>query len=885
MKERLSNLLKAKKHYIDAKEKILLDWVAYDSPKQILKLHDIKAQDFIDNYARGVFNYFMGVISGELEIGNCPTMQDLLIYFKHRDIGADELFEICSNFRRSMVNFTYEKNLDSKELFDELYYLFDKNFNGVLKNYTDTIFQKEQEINRNVKLLSEYKKALDESALISKTDMNGNITYVNKKLIDLCGYGEKELIGQNQSILKHSDTPKEYFEKLWLELKHNDIYRGTVKNSKKNGEYFYMDMTIVKINDVNSKKAEYMLIAYDVTRLIDARYEAQKAGQAKEYFLSNMSHEIRTPLNAILGFVKLLIDDDISKKHREYLNIIYTSGKNLLSIINNILDFSKLRSGEFRIEPKEFFIHDEISSSLELFVASASLKNITILSFIDPKIPKQLYGDALRINQILSNFLSNAIKFTPENGVINVDVSYKEGILKIAVKDNGIGISDNNLKNIFSAFVQAQHQGYAKSDGTGLGLSISNQLARHMNGSVNVTSKLGKGSTFSMEIPVRIHNSEQIILDDINEFKFFKIVFYSKDEKNSYKRDSFLRYANVFGMDIEVVDNLDGYFDIAIFINRDVDDNFRKSIYRSNKKYISLMSLQNDIYDDYSNVTCIYFPLYCTKIKSSFAELLTPEVITPDTNNSILKYKGHILVAEDNEANQALIKIILAKYGLSFDLVENGKEAVDKFKTSSYDLVLMDEQMPVMDGNEAVKNILEYEKQNSLKHTPISALTANVIKGSRERGLKRGYDSFLGKPIVLKELEEVFKKYLQIDKQILAIKQEKNSDQEKLKGLDMKKLKKELMLDEDELLMLVDLFIKKMEKTIPDLQKAIEEKDYKKISFLAHSIKGSSGNFRIKFLQDKSYEIEKRAKNKDSNYDYIKTFKLIKSKIQEINIS
>ena len=886
MKEKLLNLVRTQKYYMQFKEKILLNWVEYDSPKKILELHKIEPKKFIDDYAGGVFDYFMGVISGELEIGNCPTMQDLLVYLKDRDVRADELFEICSNFRRSMIDFTYSSKLNSKELFEELYYLFDKNFNGVLKYYTDTIFQKEQEININVKLLSEYKKALDESALISKTDLNGNITYINENFTNLCGYSEVELIGKNHNIMRHKDTPKEYFDNLWYELKHNNLYKGTIKNSKKNGEYFYIDMTIVEINDVHSKLAEYMLIAYDITKLIDARFEAQKAGQAKEYFLSNMSHEIRTPLNAILGFVKLLIDDDISKKHREYLNIIYSSSKNLLSIINNILDFSKLRSGEFTIEPKVFFLHKEISSSLELFVASASVKNITILSFIDPKIPKQLFGDALRIKQILSNFLSNAIKFTPEGGLINIEVSYINGILKIAVTDNGIGISNDNLKNIFFAFVQAEHQDHAKSEGTGLGLSICNQLAKHMHGFVNVASELGKGSTFWMEIPVEVHSNECMILDDISEFKFFKIVFYSNNIKDSSKRDSFLRYANVFGMDIEVVDNLQSYYDIAIFINEEVDENFKNEILKSNKKYIALMSIQSNIYDKHNNISLIYFPLYCSKIKTSFTYLLTPDVITPDFDTPSLKYKGHILVAEDNEANQELIKILLSKYGLSFDLVENGFDALNKYKIGKYDLILMDEQMPIMDGNEAVKKIFEYEKTNNLKHTPVSALTANVIKGSKEKGLQNGYDAFLGKPIMLKELEDVFKKYLEIDKtKKLVISKQQNKSDNKLNGLDMKKLKRELMLDESELIMLIKLFIKKMKKTLIDLEEAIKLKDYKKISFLAHSIKGSSGNFRIKILQDNSFEMEQKAKVKDSSYDYNKTFELIKTKIQEINIS
>ena len=206
MIDTVPNLIQKQNIFINAKQDILLNWLSYESPKEILKLHKIDSQLFINKYASGVFDYFMGVIAGEVEIGDCPVMQSLLAYLKDREISAEELFQLCNHFRKSMVDFTYDSDIHSREIYEEISYIFDENFRGILKFYTDTIFQK----------------------------------------------------------------------------------------------------------------------------LVDARQEALQAGQAKEYFLSNMSHEIRTPLNAILGFVNLLIDENVSKKHRNYLDIIQNSGENLL---------------------------------------------------------------------------------------------------------------------------------------------------------------------------------------------------------------------------------------------------------------------------------------------------------------------------------------------------------------------------------------------------------------------------------------------------------------------------------------------------------------------------------------------------------------------------
>ncbi|MCF6309190.1 MAG: ATP-binding protein [Sulfurimonas sp.] len=881
---KIPHLIKSQDIFIAAKEAILLQWISYEHPQKILKLHNIDKKNFLEEYADGVFDYFMSVISGECEIGNCPIIENLLAYLKEQNIKSDELFEICSHFRRSMIDFTYDVKLNSKEIFDEISYIFDQNFQGVLKYYTDTIFQKEQEISRYVRLLNEYQMALDESSIISKTDMNGNIIYVNDKYIRLSGYNKEELIGSRHSIIRHEDMPQEYFDDLWFQLENAGIFRGTLKNHKKNGEYFYIDVTIVKITDPYDSSIEYMSIANDVTKLIDARLEAQKASQAKEYFLSNMSHEIRTPLHAILGFVNLLIEQDVSKQHRKYLDIILSSGENLLSIINDILDFSKLRSGEFNIEPRIFSIHDEISHTLELFVASANAKNIIITSFIDPAIPKELYADSLRVKQILSNFLSNAIKFTKIGGHISVEATCEDSILKISVNDNGIGIAEDEIQNIFTAFTQAGRGEIERLDGTGLGLSICHQLSEHMGGSVHAHSEIGKGSTFLVELPVEIHNTECQLFSDLDEVRTLKIVFYDKNMVRGYKSDSFLKYSDMFDMNVEMVDNLDVEYDIAIFLDQYIDDRVKNKILKSNKKYIALISKPNDKYEKYTHIVCINFPLYCSKIKAAFEELLNPNVPVPHKHRSSAKFEGHILVAEDNEANQELIKIILTKYGLTYDLACNGLEAVELYKNSYYDLIFMDEQMPIMDGNEAVQQILKYEKEKELRHTPVSALTANVIKGAKERGLKSGFDSFLGKPIIIKELEKVFHSYLKVI-------QESTENQDfgplynRIEGLDCEKLIQELLLNEEELIMLVELFIKKMSKQLPELENAIKSKDYKKIALIAHSIKGSSGNFRLEVVQEDTAEMEKMAKKENSKYDYESIFQIIKDRVVKIKVS
>ncbi len=860
----------------NGKTSIISNWMEYKAPQTILLHHKIDNEIFITKYASNVFDYFMGVIKGVVQIGDCPVIAELLKYLKDRNISSKELFVICSHFKLSMVEFSYESGINTKDLFSEISYVFDKNFSKVLEIYSETIYEKDIEIGKNVELLEQYIYALNESALVSKTDKNGFITHVNTKFMKLCGYDEDELIGRSHSVMRHEDMSKVFFKKLWDTIQSNQIFTGTIKNKSKDGSYFYIDTTIMPIEDPFSGKKEYMAIGYEVTKLIDARQKAIEADKAKDYFLSNMSHEIRTPLNAILGFVSLLKDENISLKHKNYLDIIHNSGENLLNIINDILDFSKLRSGEFTIEPKVFNLEEVLSHTMELFVASANQKQITIISFIDPTIPSEILADQLRLGQIVSNFLSNAIKFTPANGIIEVDAVYENGSIKISVEDSGVGIAKRDIKKIFDAFTQAQNSIIKRSGGTGLGLSICKQLAEMMDGYIDVESTVGKGSKFTLNLPVVIVNSEMLSLD-CKMLQEKQISFFVNENTDSRKLDIFKKYYNQIGIELNIINDIkQSDYDLLYFMDSDLDDALRYKIIQKNRPAIAIMEYMDDNYELISNISNLCFPIYLTKLRDRTLDALGLSEAYNQRKSSMQnsrKFSGHILVAEDNEPNQELIKIILDKYGVTYDIASNGVEAVEMFKENIYDLVLMDDQMPIKNGFEAVDDIRYYEQVYNKKHTPISTLTANVIKGSKEKSLENGCDYFLGKPIILKELEILFEEFLDTTQ----MKEDEGS-------FDIENLKNELQLDAEQLKTLLKIYIKKMDETLPKLQDEIGQKSYYNISRLAHSVKGSSANFRLDMIQKYAHELEVNAKEENEVYNYEECLQRIEKEYMKIKV-
>ncbi len=379
----------------------------------------------------------------------------------------------------------------------------------------------------------------------------------------------------------------------------------------------------------------------------NAKIVAQKSEQAsktKSEFLANMSHEIRTPLNAILGFIDLLKEKEKNKEKLKYIQTIQSSSTTLLGIINDILDFSKIESGNLNVEKIDFNTHEELGTLADLFRAKASEKSVSLSFVLDKNLPKALKSDPLRIKQIMANMLSNAIKFTPRNGRIELLIKHTEENLHISVKDNGIGIAKDKQEDIFKAFSQAESSTTRKYGGTGLGLAISSKLVVMLGGELKLESKEGQGSRFYFEIPAPIG-------------KFKKIT------------------------------------------------------------------------------------------------------VAKHSDLAIIKGK-RILLVEDNKANQMFMSLILKKFGLIFDIANDGVEAVRAYKNNFYDLILMDENMPNLNGIEATKQILEYERDEKMRHTPIVALTANALKGDRERFIEAGMDEYLTKPLDKEKLSFMLKEFL-----------------------------------------------------------------------------------------------------------------------------
>ena len=375
----------------------------------------------------------------------------------------------------------------------------------------------------------------------------------------------------------------------------------------------------------------------------EQRDNAINAAKVKAEFLANMSHEIRTPLNGILGFVELLEETIKDKKSKEYLEIIDNSSHHLMGVIDDVLDFSKIESGKLNLDEHDFEPKKEFQSIRNLFEAKSSQKNISLHLNINKNVPDVLYSDPLRIKQIISNLVSNAIKFTGDGKNIYINISYEKTSLTLSVRDEGIGIASDKLEYIFEAFNQEDTSTTRQYGGTGLGLSISMELVSLLGGTLNVKSFPGEGSEFYFSIPIK-----------------------------------------------------EGV----------------------------------------------------TKLK------------TIDTFEQISFDGKKILLVEDNKSNQLFMSVILKKMNLEFDIAINGLEAIDKFKNNSYDLILMDENMPVMNGIEAAKCIIAYEEEKNLLHTPIVALTANALKNDRERFLNSGMDEYLSKPLDRIALNKVLQKLL-----------------------------------------------------------------------------------------------------------------------------
>ena len=544
-------------------------------------------------------------------------------------------------------------------------------------------------------------------------------------------------------------------------------------------------ISVLKNIDLNSSrgmKDGYRFIELLIENAKSDKQEALEANKSKSLFLANMSHEIRTPLNGIVGFTELLKSTELNSEQVEFINIIEKSSENLLSIINNILDLSKIESNNTELEIIAFDPIIEFESAIETYGVKASEKNIDLNLYLDPKIDKKLLGDAVKIKEVLINLLSNAIKFTDFGGKIDIEIMKVSSIgnqseISFSIKDNGVGMTKEQQLNVFTAFTQADVSITRKYGGTGLGLTLSTKFLELMDSELKLESQKELGSTFYFTILFE-EAEESTKLSTTSKFNDITVCKF--DYNTPVQQDIYLsKYLEHYNIETKGFTtpadlkkcNLDKELH-SIWIDADTcDDTLLQTIHKLNSNKLVLIS-SFDNRDKLEKLglntgRILYKPLTPTKVVLGINKVSEEEenavnnnkVSTSTPFNSI-QFEGKILVAEDNFINQKLIKQILLKYGVEIELANDGLEAFEKRKSETYDLIFMDIQMPVMDGIEATHEILNYELEEQLQHIPIVALTANALKGDKERFLAEGLDEYIPKPIETNELLFILRKFL-----------------------------------------------------------------------------------------------------------------------------
>jgi signal transduction histidine kinase/CheY-like chemotaxis protein len=540
----------------------------------------------------------------------------------------------------------------------------------------------------------------------------------------------------------------------------------------------------INLNSSRGMKDGYKFIELLIENAKSDKMEALEANESKSLFLANMSHEIRTPLNGIVGFTELLKSTDLNSEQIEFTNIIEKSSENLLSIINNILDLSKIESNKTELDMVIFDPIIEFESAIETYGVKASEKNIDLNLYLDPSINKKLLGDSVKIKEVLINLLSNAIKFTDFGGKIDIEIMKISSVenqteISFSIKDNGVGMTKEQQLNVFAAFTQADVSITRKYGGTGLGLTISTKFLELMESELKLESQKEKGTRFYFSILFEevLESTELGMISEFNDITICKFDYDIPVQQDIYI-SKYLEHYHINSSSFTTPSdlkkcNLDKNLH-SIWIDVDTcDDTLLETINKLNShKLVLLSSFSNrDRLEKLGLNTAkiLYKPITPSKIVQGVSTIaptideksLNKTVTSASTPFNSIQFNGKILVAEDNFINQKLIKQILLKYGVEVELANNGLEAFEKRKGETYDLIFMDIQMPVMDGIEATHEILNYEVEEKLQHIPIVALTANALKGDRERFLAEGLDEYIPKPIETNELLFILRKFLE----------------------------------------------------------------------------------------------------------------------------
>lgn len=590
-------------------------------------------------------------------------------------------------------------------------------------------------------------------------------------------------------------------------------------------------------------------MAYQRYQLSQSNLEIERAANMKSDFLANMSHEIRTPMNAVIGMAELALREELPPLAREYVNLIISSGKTLLTIINDILDFSKIESGKMDIIEDEYEPMSIIHDITTMITTRIGEKGIEFLIDIPPDLPNKLYGDCIRIKQVMVNLANNAVKFT-KRGKVRIKVSYdwidEERIdLHIFVEDTGMGIKKTDMEQLFQSFHQLDSKRNRNIEGTGLGLAISQRLVSLMHGTIHVESEYEVGSTFSFSIPQKVIDRQPCVSEPADKTAVCCMIE-SKCVREQLKCD-LVRLGAEY-QEIEQSDDLDK-LDCSGFSHFFVEDHLftddvRQWI-RENKEIIGVLvaDYYASVESDIPNLIIVRKPVYVLNVAMILNHKDIHTVLFEEEGEDFdfIAPDASILIVDDNKVNLTVAEGLLAPLEMQIDTAVSGQEAVTMISVKKYDLIFMDHMMPEIDGVETTRLIRRFHPEYD--SVPIIALTANAVEGTKEMFLSEGMDDFVAKPIELRIITSKLKHWLPKAKiQKIKVKPEEKKQQEselQIEGLDTEyalgllgsvSLYREVLKD----------YYQMVEKKVKQIRQLEQDEDWQAYTVEVHALKSAS---------------------------------------------